>query len=177
MEHLAECGQHSTFVIPNYNSHACCYYCAKTTPSMLILYHGGFGLIHRSISFTANLEGQTFATWDSLINDLAFWIIILAVCLVFPCRTWFWLNKMLQAKVITSSRISLLKNFLKDYRTQSWCLSMNELRIKNCLYEEKIWDEKNRVTERERREKRENDFLFFLNTINWDYNCIYNTIA
>ena len=107
MEHLAECGQHSTFVIPNYNSHACCYYCAKTTPSMLILYRGGFGLIHRSMSFTANLGGQKFATWDSLINDLAFWIIILAVCLVFPCRTWFRLNKMLQAKVITSSRISL----------------------------------------------------------------------
>ena len=34
--------------------------------------------------------------------------------------------------------VSDLKSFLKEYRTQSQCLSMIELRIKNCLYEEKI---------------------------------------
>ena len=57
-----------------------------------------------------------------------------------------------------------LKSFLKDYRTQSWCLSMNELSIKNCLYEEKICDEKNRVTEkeREREERREKMIFYFL---------------
>ena len=74
----------------------------------------------------------------------------------------------------------IMKSFLKDCKIQSRCLSMIELRIKICLYEEKIWEEKNRVTERERereREERREMIFYFLNTINWDYNHIYNAIA
>ena len=69
-----------------------------------------------------------------------------------------------------------IEKFLKDWKIQSL--------IKNCLYEKKLWEKKNRITESERRERREkremireNDFLFFLNTINWDYIHIYSAIA
>ena len=57
-----------------------------------------------------------------------------------------------------------MKTFLKDCKIQSRCLSMIELKIKICLYEEKIWEEKNRVTERERereREREKKEMIFF----------------
>ena len=118
-----------------------CYW-RKTISSMLILYHGGFGLIPSSTSFIDDPEGWKFATWNSSIIDLALWIIILADWSAFPCQTWFQLNQMFQAIVMTNSKISLptcctnfkchkrSTNSLKCTPLESW-VNQNS---RGCLY-------------------------------------------
>ena len=70
-----------------------------------------------------------------------------------------------------------MKIFLKDCKIQSRCSSVIELKIRICLYEEKIWEKKNRVIERERERERRKKWFSCLNKINWDYNHIYNAIC